>query len=1098
MYSKFNYSFSRLKQTILLLICISFFTVSCHIKTGEKAPPVEPFSFGVSCLDKAYENLNLFFQGDGTNEGVQFASNCAVDVLSKFKDKVRGAQANQYSANELRSFIENNFLNTDPSKSPRNISDSFLNQLMLIKQLIIGGDVSFVTIEEIDQTVDYIKSLENQLYSLNPYMKIYIFKWQRPNASTSYELNQNNFEILLRQDIEIFEAANKELQSFVDQLAIRISKNNIQYSLDNFPILASEIDFFDNISSNLGGSFQKYMRVIKKVKKAMAGGDENYIDSSEWSSVSQVVSRGYIQFLRYYYFFKDIRGASLNFQLPYITSSLNDIFSAMSDILCRKNLKGVQPSLVGCQNTTSGILTQELYEISIEINNVFPDFKMSEGLLNELMKVKVLFFGGNNQSISVSDFNEANRKVPLIRNFLERINPHYKVLLLQWDPTTYEVEDAQSYFDRSQKEIQAALQVITDNLMSSYGLDDFKNLLNEFFELYSDLRVTPQTSLVGKIKTLFGKTILNEQFKTFESSPSLNSGLDFADIYIGLYDFIFSLRKLISNSTSEKIERYEWSLLVSQIYGVYQVYSYNYYFQPKDQLQKSQLVKHYQNLLIRTLPVMNSVLSNKLNRGVSFSELYDVFKAANSTGIINVDLSENLLRLVFNELIHRFLISTESRMQDPRVEVFQMRHFLNLYSEVRVNLDYFDKFYILTDQGTKAVSKSEILSRLEELIKSIEPLEAKVLDKLSNLTGSSVENISLNFNYRTQEMYRQFYKLFSTSPVDLNLDENGFLIMDKLSKPYRMETLTTLALYRLASDLIIRSYVNDSKRLKPLSDGGLILTELYELVLFAGPVLSELKVYDGVNKEFMNSRFLEANVFLARSNWDDKIDFYELNDLLLHIFSGLKIYNSHMKNMIESSQSAAAGKCTELIDEESLFSLGCFSANFQKFTISSLNNFPGMQKFASVLSEKGWLNFIAKTIVASGVNIKNPAQVNFTETLLAPQLLQYLEMIYYKYDKNSDGLINTLESRDAFQAFRGVMKDLAKEELNSGAIKQRELYDLFTYILKFKKPPETFSEKLKFKFRWIDKDKKWNLSVTRQDTVEILEFIAKELAKNKK
>lgn len=1052
-------------------LVLSFFLNSCHIKTGEKAPPDEPFNFGVSCLDETYTYLDKFFQGEGQERQIRFATQCAVNVLTKFKDKVRGESDNQYTSDELRDFIENNFLNSDRNKPARRISDAFLNQLMLIKKLIVGGSDVHVTIKEIDLTIDFLGVVEDHLVQLNPYMKVYLFLWHR---DLSEETSAFMYEERFKKDIEYFELANAQLQKFVDVIADLVARNNSQYSLDNFPILADEIDSFDGSQTGLGERFYKYMRVVKKVKKAMTGGDENFVATSEWSAISRVVSRGFIQVLRYNYFFKDIRESNLNFQLPYITNALSDIFDAMSDVLCRKNAS-FKPSVVSpCDNQNAYISELELFDIGVEVSNVFPDFRISKKLVSELMKVKVLLVGGRFQNISAFDFNEAKNKVPFVRQFLERINPHAKILLLNWDPASYaNIEDALDYFDRAQSEIQTAFLMIADNLSSSYGLNDFRSLLQEFLSLYKD------------------KEDLLVQDPAAPRESPLRAGLSFAEAFVELYDFVFSLKKVITDNTSEKIEKLEWKGFLVRLHDVYHLYSYDYYFAPKDSSYKvDETIEHYQQILIRAVPIVNSILEAKANKGISFEEVLDIYTSAKNSAILPVEFSEKFLRLVYDELINRILLSPQERLRGLKFKYFNMRHFLNLYTELRTNLDVLKNFYTLTQDATREVLKSEILSTLSNLLRNQNfQSEAESLAQIPYFSPDFQQKLLAEKN----AAYQQLYKLFTTSPVEINLDEKSIFIMAKGNRPYTMQTLKTLMLYRFAADIIVKSYAGEISRVNALQSGSLLLTELYEFIAFAGPILSELKVYEGANNDFIDSRFLEANVFLPRSKWDDKADFYEIHDLLVHIFSGLKIHEIMKEKMSEEELPG----CPLLNTETPLFSLSCYSKRFKKFVSDQLVALPGFQAFAKSKNDSTWLAFMKKTVTASGVFVKDPNKIDIKEMLLTPQLLQYLEMIYFKYDKNNDGLISTLESREAFGSFQGIMKDLAKEELASGSLKQSQLYDLFTYILKHKKPPETTWEKIKFKFRWIDKDKDWNLKVSRQDTVEILEFIANEI-KNKK
>ncbi|MNL09129.1 hypothetical protein D3C87_1298780 [compost metagenome] len=66
--------------------------------------------------------------------------------------------------------------------------------------------------------------------------------------------------------------------------------------------------------------------------------------------------------------------------------------------------------------------------------------------------------------------------------------------------------------------------------------------------------------------------------------------------------------------------------------------------------------------------------------------------------------------------------------------------------------------------------------------------------------------------------------------------------------------------------------------------------------------------------------------------------------------------------------------------------------------------------------------------------------------------------------------------------------------MKAGDIEEKDLWDLFTFILKYGKPPESLGEKVRFQFFWKDKPEKWDIWADRTQLAKILGYIADKVA----
>ena len=134
-------------------------------------------------------------------------------------------------------------------------------------------------------------------------------------------------------------------------------------------------------------------------------------------------------------------------------------------------------------------------------------------------------------------------------------------------------------------------------------------------------------------------------------------------------------------------------------------------------------------------------------------------------------------------------------------------------------------------------------------------------------------------------------------------------------------------------------------------------------------------------------------------------------------------------------------------------------------------------------------NFYLNNIFKSAGYIPNRQQLaNYGDIGLVPHLIQYVELLYSKFDKNYDGFLNAAEAVKAFPCFSGIIREMAKAELQDGTLKEKHLIPLFTYILRYGKPPETMKEKLRFRFFWRDKPEKWDVWADRTQFGLVLLF----------
>ena len=124
---------------------------------------------------------------------------------------------------------------------------------------------------------------------------------------------------------------------------------------------------------------------------------------------------------------------------------------------------------------------------------------------------------------------------------------------------------------------------------------------------------------------------------------------------------------------------------------------------------------------------------------------------------------------------------------------------------------------------------------------------------------------------------------------------------------------------------------------------------------------------------------------------------------------------------------------------------------------------------------------------AAGYIPNDRKTIRIGDASLFPHVVQYIEMIYARYDSNKNGQLDKDEALVAFPVFKKTIKDVAK--VFSPSLKDENLPGTFIYLLKNTKPPKSLVEKLAFA-SFIAKPDLWVIQTTRLDLGKIFNLIA--------
>lgn len=439
------------------LAALALVIASCTPKVGEKPPDQEAYQYnGTACLSDAARVAREYVRAEAKEAEIERSWDCAAAAFTSFGRYVRGESRDSYKPQEVAAFFEQNFL----ADANTRISPGLQTELMRVKVVFVGGRLDTLTRSELVGIVEVLKTFKTITVRMNRYVGIFLQTWKAQTVPTE-------------QDLKFFEEGNAEIQKAARSLAALARKDHEPYKMSSFVDLLDEVarTFNDENWSTLD-VLKRFLPVAQKVKKALAGGDENLIRSDEWSRILVLGGRAYVQYLRYHYFIEP----SSKYDEPvlnYVALTAQDSLSIFEELVREKPSHAV----------TRG----EVDEILAAFQKAWPSFKSSDDLVTEVLRLKQVFFGGTIDALSLRDFQTAGLKVGRLKQLVQRLMPYESVYTGDWNPSGLPVADAYRRMEEADALLNATARELGSLLESGYDVNSFRKLIHEFDALYPDL-----------------------------------------------------------------------------------------------------------------------------------------------------------------------------------------------------------------------------------------------------------------------------------------------------------------------------------------------------------------------------------------------------------------------------------------------------------------------------------------------------------------------------------------------------------------------------------------------------------------------------------
>lgn len=973
---------------------LAFALIGCGLKLGEENKPAELAEVKTAqCLNKAIAEMKVFFRGDATDEQVETSVLCLQNVFVAFKENIRGESKDVYTAKEITTFVELNFLKDGDSK----FTDSFLTELMFFKVALFGGNEDFIHKNEINLIVNFLARFKSDLVHLNPYMKVLTGNWKGHLVTLDETAKERHFS-----------AAKIQFSSFIKKLSLEFADGHREYKIDHLLNFLIEVLKFSKSDVSAIKTVQKAGPFLKKFKYYLIGGSDG-LKEDDWQKLGLTMNEAYFQTLRFEYFLKDLDSNQLEKKWSVYEKVATDLTGLIENLLQTRR--------------TQQLTNHEIFELLQPLKEFLPQVDISEELLDQLGDVKIMILGhspAGRKGWSRSDFAALQTKIPLIfKNvviLLETIDYLSPNKSISFRRQTNYLE-----FEKAEIKILAAISSLSDLIEKPYDLESgrllVKNLANG--PLKNNIK------LPENFDSLFNVAVAAKKVLTGNSGTILST----ADV------------KLVMNV----------GIRAYLNYLEYDLFSDPFNFNSVPFMQS----------LERLWPKMKITLATELNlkseHVLKTSDLTQLILVLQDEKILKTKISAVSLDAVFNALWSHILNSPEERLQSIIRQGFDLISLAQISQEVEIWVGL-QKNVLQIFEKSPAWAKHEILPELD----------ARILSENSALTKLGLIEV----------------RNFVSQQIAMNFNTQGFL--EILSSPnglYHEADLTKANLARALSRVIIRSYAKDLLRVNTL--GGVLLPEIQVAYDQFKPLAVDLEIVEPSNSSFVSSRFLESNLFLAVSDGNNIADFSELQNLVLHLLSGVERAAEIKKdffplcllsgNQIITSRTVVSEDCIldkYALNEKAFSGLPQFLGMRTEFTASELRDY-----YLNLLKAAGHIPNDKKTVVLSYAD-------------LFPHVVQYIEMVFSRHDTNRDNRLQKDEALAAFPVFKDLLKDLVKAYKQ---IKEEDLPGVFVYILKFGRPPKktNIGELLQFVAFIKDKDQKqWDINSSRLDLGKIFNYIS--------
>lgn len=279
----------RLKALVAVLLTGSLLVlgIGCGLNIGdekEKETPVKLDARGFHCVTHIRENLDGYFRAEFTSKETGEFYDCLKRAFTQFQSYTRGADRDSYQPEELRRFLENNFL------KPGAISDPLLRESVNLKVMLLGGTTDKITRAEFTKLNDVLDIFKAASIQMQPYLRALN---TRVGIGAIPEYRQR-----LSEARAASEATIRVAQYLGQQLGEKINSYPLVQMQEFLVELARFIYGSDTDSAIKARRWADLLGIFKTVT---TGGARDVVEPQEWGTLLQAGFGWYSFYIRFHY-----------------------------------------------------------------------------------------------------------------------------------------------------------------------------------------------------------------------------------------------------------------------------------------------------------------------------------------------------------------------------------------------------------------------------------------------------------------------------------------------------------------------------------------------------------------------------------------------------------------------------------------------------------------------------------------------------------------------------------------------------------------------------------------------------------------------------
>lgn len=671
------------------------------------------------------------------------------------------------------------------------------------------------------------------------------------------------------------------------------------------------------------------------------------------------------------------------------------------------------------------------------------NLKLSDSLLNEVMRVKIAILGGSPDRLTKAELARLVEVLDTLRIEALRLRPYVDVLSQRLP------SDGQSV-DPSHLE-----QAISD---FTFTMDTLGALLGK----------SRQTYKLENLKTLL------QDFQGLYEGRSNWKGPEWFSQQMPL---IVSAKALLIRPAGESISPDEWQLLFSHVGRIYGLFlRFKYAIKGRD-LFFGEGLAQIEIGILEVVGILEDAIEAKGDKKISYQIMRDFILAMGASGSFDLpvqastiaNLLEPLLEKMFNPIV---LGAAGANRLDPKDPLSVRGERPGQGGLTRTNLNR------IRDTLLGWVETQEFWERLE--VEAM--LKDPTLKKGQPLPLKVVRPIWASFSPVFAEPWADLKSIFDR-PIPPSTRENGTVIFEN-SKTivYDRKSFRELNWKQQVVRTIGYGYISDPEGLRM---SGITLDQFEKVFIDFRQLAIDLGFLDESDNDIWKTGFSISNIFLFSSNGDDRIGYHEAIDLFVVSFASGIIRDGIEADLLlncEAGPVNVGGKPT--------FRASCWRKQIKEGYADFLADIPGWVRQAKSFGSGSWSKFFENMEKASR-KIDNPSgPLASSERSRAISIHHYIESLYTRWDSNRDDRLSLPEADKSYFLFKRLLKDA------SGFKKEEEVRALFFYLLAYGAPPDDgdLGDIVKWLW-WKSNPDQWpsRVSASREKLAQIFGNLAAEL-----